>query len=77
MKGKVLFFNTQKGFGKISTDESTPQEVFIHFTEVLNDAKILLENEEVEFEVETSNKGLSAKNLNRIIDRGNWHCRTI
>jgi len=69
MKGKVLFFNIQKGFGKISTDESTPQEVFIHFTEILNDAKILLVNEEVEFEVENTTKGLSAKNLNRITDR--------
>lgn len=68
MKGKVLFFNVQKGFGKILTYESTPQKVFIHFTEVQNDAKILL-TEEVEFEIETSSKGLSAKNLNRIIDR--------
>lgn len=69
MKGKVLFFNAQKGFGKIQTEESTSREVFVHFTEIVNDAKILLENEYVEFEVENSTKGLSAKNLNRNIDR--------
>lgn len=69
MKGKVLFFNILKGFGKVLTEEDTPQEVFIHFTEIQNNAKILLENEEIEFEVENSAKGLSAKNLNRIIDR--------
>lgn len=69
MKGKVLFFNAQKGFGKIQTEESEKREVFIHFTEIGNDAKILLENESVEFEVEISTKGLSAKNLNRNLDR--------
>lgn len=69
MKGKVLFFNIQKGFGKVLTEENIPQEVFIHFTEIQNDAKILLEEEEVEFDIENSQKGLSAKNLNRIIDR--------
>lgn len=69
MKGKVLFFNILKGFGKVLTEEDTPQEVFIHFTEIQNNANILLENEEIEFEVENSAKGLSAKNLNRIIDR--------
>lgn len=69
MKGKVLFFNIQKGFGKILTYEEVQREVFIHFTEIIDDAKILLENEEVEFEIENSSKGLSAKNLKRTIDR--------
>lgn len=69
MKGKVIFFNPQKGFGKISNDEQTPQEVFIHFTQIQGDAKILLPDEEVEFETETSAKGLQAKNLDRLQER--------
>lgn len=69
MKGNVAFFNTQKGFGKINTQEEPSKEVFIHFSQIHNDAKILLENEEVEFEIESSSKGFSAKNLIRLNDR--------
>jgi len=69
MKGNVAFFNIQKGFGKINTRENPSREVFIHFSQIHNDAKILLENEEVEFEIESLQKGLSAKNLVRLNDR--------
>jgi cold shock CspA family protein len=69
MKGKVLFFNTLKGFGKIATEETPAREVFVHFSQIQDEAKVLLENEEVEFEVENSSKGLSAKNLKRLMDR--------
>lgn len=69
MKGKVLFFNIQKGFGKIQSEEIIPKEIFIHFTEIQDDAKILLDEEVVEFETESSPKGLCAKNLKRTIDR--------
>lgn len=69
MKGKVLFFNTQKGFGKILTDEKIPQDVFIHFTQIQDDAKILLSDEEVEFDIQMSSKGLYALNLKRIEER--------
>ncbi|MDQ1164607.1 cold-shock protein [Flavobacterium sp. SORGH_AS_0622] len=64
MKGKVSFFNTQKGFGKINTTEEPSREVFIHFSQIHSEAKILLENEVVEFEIEKSSKGVSAKNFN-------------
>lgn len=69
MRGKIQFFNTQKGFGKISTIEDTSRDIFIHFSQIQDEAKILLENEEVEFEIENSAKGLSAKNLQRLTDR--------
>ncbi|WP_333575210.1 DUF3825 domain-containing protein [Sphingobacterium sp.] len=69
MKGKVLFFNIPKGFGKIRTIENQPREIFIHFSEIQDDAKILLENEEVDFEIEDNPKGKIAKGLRRTIDR--------
>ena len=68
-EGKVLFFDAKKGFGKIKTTDKENTEVFIHFSQIQGDAKILLENEEVEFEVETNSKGASAKNLTRLADR--------
>lgn len=69
MKGKVQFFSPLKGFGKIIPDENPKDEIFIHFSQIQDEAKILLENEEVEFEIENTSKGPSAKNLQRLSDR--------
>ncbi|WP_460939124.1 DUF3825 domain-containing protein [Spirosoma humi] len=66
-QGKVLFFDARKGFGKITTPEG--HEVFVHYSQIQDDAKVLLENEDVEFEIESSAKGPSAKNLTRVTDR--------
>jgi Cold shock proteins len=67
-KGKVKFFNAGKGFG-IVIDDSDNSEVFIHFSQIIDDAKILLENEEVEYDVNKSEKGLNAMNLHRSFER--------
>lgn len=66
--GKVKFFSSVKGFGIIinSSDES---EIFVHFTDILDEAKILLENEEVEYELSTTDKGKKAINLHRKLER--------
>lgn len=69
MKGQVIFFQASKGFGKISSSENPSQEIFIHFSQILGDAKILFEGEEVEFEIEKTSKGFSAKGLTRLNDR--------
>ena len=69
MKGSIVFFSSQKGFGKINTMETPTREVFIHFSQIHDEAKILLENEEIEFEIETTPKGLSAKNVIRLVGR--------
>lgn len=67
-KGKVKFFNAGKGFG-IIIDDTTSSEIFIHFSQINDEAKILLENEEVEYEVTDSEKGKNAINLERSLDR--------
>ncbi len=69
MKGNVLFFDVNKGFGKLSTNEGTPREVFVHISNIIGDAKILIDGEEVEFDLTDSKKGFSASNVKRKIDR--------
>lgn len=68
VKGSVLFFDQRKGFGKIKTNESS-EEIFIHFSEIQTNAKVLFENEEVEFTIDNTVKGKTAKNLARLSDR--------
>lgn len=59
MLGVVKWFNDQKGFGFI-TDENN-KDVFVHFSDVeSNGFKTLFEGDEVQFEVEKTEKGLKA-----------------
>ena len=74
MKGKVTRFNQVKGFGFITyTDENTnePVDAFFHFSQLLKDDGKDIEGyktthvgDEVEFDVEETDKGLQAKNIN-------------
>lgn len=66
-KGKIKFFNPSKGFGMINDSEN--YEVFIHFSQIDDEAKILLENEEVEYDIIESDKGKNAISLQRISER--------
>ena len=63
MKGTVKWFNDQKGFGFI-TPEDGSKDIFVHHTAITMDGfKTLRENQEVEFEVEQSDKGPRATNV--------------
>lgn len=60
--GKVKWFNETKGFGFIQ-QESGP-DVFVHFSAIQSEGfKTLAEGQEVEFEVQTGQKGLQAANV--------------
>jgi cold shock protein len=63
-KGKVKWFNAVKGFGFIEPEDGS-KDVFVHRNNVenLGQNQGLEENEEVEFSVEDSPKGLSAVNV--------------
>lgn len=55
-EGTVKFFNNNKGFGFINLKDSD-EDVFVHSTNLIDDIK---ENDNVTFDVEKGDKGLSA-----------------
>lgn len=62
MKGTVKWYNMRKGYGFLVGDDG--KEVFVHRTALPQDA-IFNEGDAVEFEVETSDRGLQAKNVKK------------
>lgn len=60
MEGEVKFFNVEKGFGFINTDEG--KDVFVHISAVPHGIT-LKERDRVTFDVEKSDRGLKAINL--------------
>jgi CspA family cold shock protein len=64
MKGTVKWFNDSKGYGFIKPPQG--DEVFVHFSAIIGDGfRTLAEGEEVEFEIEESDRGLQAANVIR------------
>ncbi len=62
MNGTVKWFNAEKGFGFITTEEGN--DVFVHFSQIQKEGfKTLEEGEEVEFDVVEGEKGLQAENV--------------
>lgn len=61
-KGKVKWFNDQKGYGFIAPEEG--DDVFVHHSSIQGDGfKTLSEGEEVEFEITDGPKGKQATNV--------------
>jgi CspA family cold shock protein len=65
MQGKVKWFNAEKGFGFIETEEGT--DVFVHFSAIAMEGyKTLEEGAAVEFDVVEGAKGPQATDVKRI-----------
>jgi len=63
-KGKVKWFSEKKGYGFIEQEDG--QDLFVHFSSIaMPGFKTLAEGEEVDFEIEDSDRGPVAKNVTR------------
>ena len=64
-KGTVKWFNSQKGYGFLTSEEG--KDVFVHFTGLnMEGFKTLEENQSVEFDVVDGEKGPQAVNVSVI-----------
>jgi len=62
MKGKVKWFNNEKGYGFI--DHITGEDIFVHYTAIKQEGyKTLSEGQVVDFELIETPKGLQAVNV--------------
>ncbi|MCR3921825.1 MAG: cold-shock protein [Firmicutes bacterium] len=65
LKGKVKWFNAEKGFGFIEKEEGG--DVFVHFSAIQSQGfKSLEEGQDVEFDVVEGNRGQQAANVVRL-----------
>ena len=63
--GKVKWFNAEKGYGFITTDDG--KDVFVHFSGLnMEGFKTLDEGQEVEFEITEGAKGPQAVNVKKL-----------
>ena len=60
--GKVKWFNAEKGYGFITTEDGN--DVFVHYSAIQCDGfRTLEEGDSVTFEVKESNRGPQASNV--------------
>jgi CspA family cold shock protein len=65
MQGKVKWFNAEKGFGFIESNEG--EDIFVHFSAIQAEGfKTLEEGQDVEFEVVQGSRGPQAANVIRL-----------
>lgn len=64
MEGKVKWFNAEKGYGFIESEDGG--DVFVHFSAIQDEGfKSLDEGQEVTFDVVQGNRGQQAENVVR------------
>ncbi|WP_010278691.1 cold shock domain-containing protein [Paenibacillus senegalensis] len=65
MQGKVKWFNAEKGYGFIETEEGG--DVFVHFSAIQEEGfKSLDEGQEVEFDIVEGARGPQAANVTKL-----------
>lgn len=62
MTGKVKWFNAEKGYGFITSDEG--KDIFVHYSAIQADGfRSLEEGQKVSFEIVKSDRGQQAANV--------------
>ncbi len=65
MTGTVKWFNSEKGYGFITSDEGN--DIFVHYSALNQEGfKTLNEGDKVEFEVVEGDRGPQASNVEKI-----------
>ena len=65
VKGKVKWFNNQKGYGFITPESG--KDVFVHYSDIVSDGyKSLDEGDNVTFDIVDSEKGKKAQNVKKV-----------
>ncbi len=64
---KVKWFDGKKGYGFLLNPEGG-EDIFVHYSAIQSDQafKVLNQDVEVDFELDTTNKGLQAKNVREV-----------
>jgi len=63
MKGKIKWYNSRKGYGFIEGEDK--KDIFVHRNSI-PDGTYLNEGDQVEYEIEDSDKGPQATNLKKL-----------
>ena len=67
MKGKVKWFNAEKGYGFITSDEG--KDIFVHYSSIQADGfRTLEEGQKVTYEVVESDRGQQASNVTVVVE---------
>lgn len=65
MRGRVKWFNNEKGYGFI--EQENDEDIFIHYSQIEKEGyKTLKDGDYVQFEVVKAEKGLHAEHIKRI-----------
>lgn len=62
--GTVKWFNNARGYGFITRGETQTDDIFVHFRNIRGDGyRSLSEGQQVEFDLQESEKGLQAEDV--------------
>jgi cold shock protein len=64
-KGVIKWFSDERGYGFIQQEDG--EDVFVHFSSIMMPGfKSLAEGDEVNFDLESNDRGLVAKNVTKV-----------